>query len=1140
MPPPVVRRQQLVQRGNQVGVTTGTGLDDRDARRGVRHEHVEQPVSLVAGERRARIGQIVDTWPPAGVHVDRLAAHIWDSRRVDIAILGPLEVRDGDTVIDVAGSRLRGLLIRLALSAGRPVSAAALVDAIWGEQPPAEAANALQSLVSRLRRTLGGAATVGQSPAGYRLAILPQDVDATRFEQLAQAGAAALRIGEQSKAAGTLRQALALWRGSALADVHDAPFAAATITRLERLRLTATEDRIEADIALGRAADVLAELDALCQQHPLDERLAGERMAALAGVGRQADALAGYDRIRTQLADELGVDPGPDLSASHLAVLRGELAAATPAATPRTNLRAQLTSFVGRDEEVSRIAKLLDESRLVTLVGPGGAGKTRLAIEAGSTLVDDVPDGIWFVELASVSDAADVPQTVLGSLGLRESHLIDQPTKLSPRDAMSRLLEALSDKQIVVVLDNCEHLVDATAQLVDQLLAQSPQLRVLTTTREPLGIFGESLVVVAPLGQPASDAAPEDAYTYPSVRLFADRAAAVRPDFMVDAANVRPVVEIVRRLDGLPLAIELAAARTRALQVDEIAARLTDRFRLLTGGSRTALPRHRTLRAVVAWSWDLLSDAEQTLVERLAVFPAGATPQSAEAVCREADVLDLLTSLVDKSLLQPSDHRYRMLETIREYGQERLAERGELEAVRDLHARYFADLLSEAEPHLRRREQLEWMKRLNAERDNILAAIRHFGERGDAQSALETACRMGWYWSLLGSHAEALTWVDFALHVPGEATPEVRALAEAIRVLNSASSPSAMIPDDVAAGLAAIADLDARLARLDADEVPLLALVRPVIAMFANDLERAERLVEEGLGHPDPWMAAALRSFRAAMAENAGDVDRMRVEAARAVAEFRELGERWGLANSLQMLGMLESMEGNLDGAVATFEEALALVGEMGAREDQALMQVRLAGLWIRKGDLDTARVHVRRAQEMSEATGSTMEALFASSVLAECARFAGDMTEARRIVDDATRRLQQVPVTHPIVSHARALMLAIAGKQDLADGDPERARERLRSAYEAALGSKDMPIVATVGVAIADLAASDGRAVDAAQVLGAAARLRGAADLTDLDIRRITAALQAALGAAFDEQYAAGRALERDAAIARLNPAAL
>src|SRR5215475_4904332 len=348
--------------------------------------------------------------------------------------------------------------------------------------------------------------------------------------------------------------------------------------------------------------------------------------------------------------------------------------------------------------------------------------------------------------------------------------------------------------------------------------------------------------------------------------------------------------------------------------------------------------------------------------------------------------------------------------------------------------------------------------------------------------------------------------------------------------MNSASSPSAMVPDDVAAGLAAIADLDARLARLDADEVPLLALVRPVIAMFANDLERAERLVEEGLGHPDPWMAAALRSFRAAMAENAGDVDTMRVESERAVAEFRELGERWGLANSLQMLGMLESMEGDLDGAIRTFEEALALVGEIGAREDEALMQVRLAGLWIRKGDLDSAREHVRRAQEMSEATGSTMEALFASSVLAECARFAGDMEQARRIVDETTHRLAQIPVTHPVAGHARALMLAVAGKQELADGNPDRAREHLQPAYEAALGTKDMPILAAVGVAVADLALSDGHVADAAQMLGAAARLRGAADVTDLDIRRITAALRAALGGVFDKAYAAGQALDRDA----------
>jgi len=277
---------------------------------------------------------------------------------VQIAILGPLEVRDGDAggSIDVAGSRLRSLLIRLALDAGRPVSAPALVDAVWGDQPPAEEANALQSLVSRLRRALGGAATVGQSPTGYRLAIEPGDVDATRFEQLARAGATAMRIGEQSKAAATLRQALALWRGPALADVEGAPFAMATTTRLDELRLTATQDRIEADLALGRAGEVVAELDALTEQHPLDERLAGLRISALAATGRSADALAAYDRIRTRLADELGIDPSAELQAVHLAVLRGETAQpSAPQRAPRTNLRAQLTSFVGRDEEVARI-----------------------------------------------------------------------------------------------------------------------------------------------------------------------------------------------------------------------------------------------------------------------------------------------------------------------------------------------------------------------------------------------------------------------------------------------------------------------------------------------------------------------------------------------------------------------------------------------------------------------------------------------------------------------------------------------------------------------------------------------------------------------------------------------------------------
>lgn len=1068
---------------------------------------------------------------------------------MQIAILGPLEVTDGEAgdAIDVAGSRLRSLLIRLALDAGRPVSAAALVDAVWGEQPPAEAANALQSLVSRLRRTLGGATTVGQSPTGYRLAIEPEDVDATRFEQLARDGATALRLGKPAKAADTLRQALALWRGPALADVDGAEFAVATINRLDELRLTATQDRIEADLALGHAADVLGELETLAEQHPLDERLAGLQLSALAATGRSADALAGYERIRRRLADELGIDPSAELQAVHLAVLRGETAQpAAPQRAPRTNLRAQLTSFVGRDEEVARIGKLLDESRLVSLVGPGGAGKTRLAVEAGSTLVEGVPDGIWFVELASVTDAVDVPQTVLGSLGLRESLVIDQVAKLSARDATGRLLEALIDKRAVLVFDNCEHLIDAAAQLADQLLASCPDLRIITTSREPLGIFGESLIVVPPLGQPAPDAAPDEAYTYPSVRLFADRAAAARADFAVDAGNVGHVIEIVRRLDGQPLAIELAAARIRALPVDEIARRLSDRFRLLTGGSRTALPRHRTLRAVVAWSWDLLSDPERRLVERLSVFPAGATPDSAEAVCADADVpaedvLDLLASLVDKSLLNENNGRYRMLETIREYGQERLADRGELTALRDAHARYFAAFVETADPHLRRPEQLEWIARLDAERDNILAAMRHLGDQGDAQATLEMAVRMGWYWELIGSHAEALTWINFALDVPGESDPAVRVVAESLQVMTASNLPTVVPADEIAASLDKLADLAQRLDEVDESRYPLIVLMRIFVSAFALNLDDADERIAAAIASPDPWVAASAHAFKAAMAENNGQVETMRVEAERAVEELRALGERWGLANSLQVLAMCKTMDGDLEGAIELFGEALGLVTEMGAREDQAMLRVRLADLWMRRGNIEAARIHVLAAQQISEQSGSVMESIFAGSVLAECARFAGELAEARRLVDEAMHRLEQIPQAHPIHGHGRALMLAVVVKQDVADRRLELARERLLEAYRVGLGTRDMPIVAVVGLAVADLATATGHSVDAAQMMGAAARLRGADDPTQLDIRRLAAALRAALGdEGYEAAYAQGRSLDHDAALARLDPASL
>jgi predicted ATPase/DNA-binding SARP family transcriptional activator len=1062
---------------------------------------------------------------------------------VQVGILGPLEVRDGSgCLIDIAGTRLRSLLVRMALDPGRAVSAAALVDAVWADQPPADEANALQTLVSRLRRALGDPGRVASSPGGYRLVVERDDVDAHRFEALAADGSASLRTGDAARAASQLKLALALWRGPALAEGGETVQAAAV--RLEDLRLAALIDRIAADLLMGGASAVVGELEALTSEHPLDERLTGQLMTALASSGRAAEALAAYEQTRVRLADELGADPSAELQGIHLAVLRGEVAAPT-GPQRRTNLRAQLTSFVGRDGEVARIAKSLDEYRLVTLVGPGGAGKTRLAAEAVSRVVDSVPDGVWFVELASVTDGADVAQTVLGSLGLREAHLLDRPQKLTTRDAMTRLLESLADKRAVLVLDNCEHLVEASARLADALLAQCAHLRILTTSREPLGIFGESLLVVPPLGQPERDATADEAFEFAAVRLFADRAAAVRPEFVIDATTVGTVIDIVRRLDGLPLAIELAAARLRSLPITEISERLSDRFRLLTGGSRTALPRHRTLRAVVEWSWDLLSPPEQTLAERFAVFPSGATGDAVTAVCAggevaPGEVADLIASLVDKSLLQPvaGGHRVRMLETIREYGTERVAERGELVALRSSHAEYFAQLMSTAEPHLITRDQLEWLALIAAERDNILGALHFWCDIGDADAALNLAVSMSSLAMLLGNHADVATWIAEALAVPG-GPAELRAIGEALYAINVATTEVENSSEQIERNLARLADVVTELDGIDVTAHPMGGLMKPAVAMFSNDIERMKLWIDEALAGSHPWVAASVRMFRANIAENNGDIDGMREDTEVALAEFRELGERWGLGSTLRTLAMLRTLDGDLVGAEAAYREALTLMSEMGSREDEAFLRVRMADVAARRGDFLRAYELLDLADASSQASGSAMEAVVTGIVRAEFARVQGDPERARRLYEQTRVRQETIPASHPVREHTDAMMRGLSVSIACSEGRPADAVADAKLAYAASLGTKDFPIVSLVGVSTARLALGLGRPLDAARILGASTVVRGSDDPTDLGIIELRRRLSEELGAdAFAAAEAEGRALDREAALARLDPA--
>jgi predicted ATPase/DNA-binding SARP family transcriptional activator len=1027
------------------------------------------------------------------------------SGEVRIGVLGPLEVRAGPGhPVEVAGTRLRRLLLRLALDPGRVVTSAQLVDAVWDERPPAGAANALQALVSRLRRLLPG--VVESSPTGYRLAVAAEAVDAVRFEALALAGRE--RLGrDPERARALLGEALALWRGPALADAADAAFAAPAVARLDGLRLQAIEDRVEADLAAGATDRLAAELEELVATHPLSERLGGQLLRALALQGRQADALGVYERLRARLAEELGIDPSPALQAVHVAVLRGQLAPTAPATAPAgrppaapdagpppagsppsgraasTNLRAPITSFVGRGDDLTRIMAAFGGARLVTLTGPGGAGKTRLAAEAGARLLERMPDGVWMVELGSVVDPVDLPQAVLSLFGARELRLLATPgTAAVP--PLDRLVEALGGRELLVVMDNCEHLVAAAAALVDHLLARCPGLSVLATSREPLGIAGEVLHPVGPLAVPEGDVSPAEALASPAVRLLADRGAAARPGFAVDRATVGPVLGICRALDGLPLAIELAAARLHALSPDQVAARLDDRFRLLADGRRPVAGRHQTLRAVIDWSWELLGGAEQVLLRRLSVFAGGATLEAAERVCTGPapggpaadEVLYLLAGLVDKSLVVAADDgaggaRYTMLETVRAYGAERLAEAGETETVARAHAGYLLALAEEAEPELRRPDQLRWLDRLAVERDNLHAALRWAVDAREAAVALRLAAALGWYWTLTSARTESLEWTAKALALPGDAPAGVRAQVMAFQALTRISGAVDLGPA-LELGRQAMALLDT----LPDDEPrrshPMLTILPALLAMFGDDDQVALEHLAAHRDHPDPWMAATAHLLTGAMRINLGEAATAEQELDEALARFRRLGERWGIGQALVARADLLSSRGRPEEAMAGLTEAREVLAGLGDREDVGQILIRTAGERARAGQLDQAEQDLEAADRLAHEVGAEDQKLFVRLTRADLARWQGRLDEARRLLDGAIQAYRRGGFP---VEQAHAVALATLGHVELASGDLQAACDCHRQALEVALATHDRPVIARVVGLAAAIALADG-----------------------------------------------------------------
>ncbi|GAB3895942.1 BTAD domain-containing putative transcriptional regulator [Kibdelosporangium lantanae] len=1036
-----------------------------------------------------------------------------------VGILGPLEVTADGRPVEIGGARLRVLLVRLAVAAPRVVTVEELADALWPEERPADEVSSVRTLVSRLRRALPDPSALQSVPGGYRLDLPADAVDAHRFDRLARNARRELAQGNATVAVQQLRAALGLWRGPALADAARSSFAAGYVAGLDEAKLAATEDRAEAELAAGHQDHLVTELAELAVRYPLRERLQGLLLLALCAEGRQAEALKGYEEVRRRLADELGADPGPELRDVHQTILQGTPAPEKPRGG---NLRVALTSFVGRTAEVERVGDMLANGRLVTLVGPGGAGKTRLATTVAGGI--RVPGGVWLVELAGVTDPAEVPLAVLGVVGTRETRNVD--TRLQPRDAMTRMVEALGRSETVIVLDNCEHVVDAAARLADELLGQIPKLRILATSREPLGVFGETLCPVPPLPVPEPGVTAEEAMATPAVRLLAERAAAVRPGFTVTDENVATVVDICRRLDGLPLAIELAAARLRSLTADELAGRLDDRFRLLTGGSRTALPRHQTLRAVVAWSWDLMDEPERRFAERLAVFPGGITLAAAESVDHPDTALGLLTALVDKSLLQISDGpglRYRMLETIREFALERLADRGEAADARAAHAAYYLTLAEAAEPKLRGRDQVAWAAVMNAERDNITTALHFASSVGDADTAIRIAAALCTYWTIQGRRTESVAWLRLALDTPGDAPEDARTLVQAMYLINKAISGGFDRLEDVLAPFQQVTENSRGF-----PDHPMLALIEPLLGLFTDDLELGLAAVDSRLGHPDPWTRAVLWMVRASLRENEGDMNGMRTDMPVAVEAFRSVGERFGLAQSLASLAEAHLVFGELDEAVAGLEESMRLQQELDANEGAQQEATNLAVALIYQGDV--ARGKAILLDVLSQKDQPTHTLAFAATSIGDIARLDGDLAEAERMYALAEDTMTNAPFSSP---QFRSITYTAKAKLSLARNDIPAAWTEITAAANAALEASDMPVLSRVGVATARLRLQQGDPAVAARTLGAAERLRGAPDPCNPDIVLLVRALRSELGdAGYDAAYAQGTALDRAEAI--------
>lgn len=885
-------------------------------------------------------------------------------------ILGPFDVaRSGETVA-VGGPRQQAVLVSLLMHANEVVSTDQLIELVWGDDAPVNAANTLHGYVFHLRRALEPARERGQpaeilasEPNGYQLRARPDEIDAAQFERLADHGRRLLEAGDPHSAVSSLEKALGLWRSDPLEGFENLAFAAAEISRLTERRAQATEDHLAALLEIGEHNAVIVAAESLCAHHRWRERLWHLRILALYRAGRQADAIAAFQELRATMTDELGVEPGPELRTLEHRILTQdpelELTSGAPRRRDASGLRTHClphpaSSFIGRDVEVGRVVDAVTSNRLVNILGPGGVGKTRLVIAAGHQLAPEFED-TFFADLAPVTDPALTAAAVAATLGT------DETPATSATDA---IIGILAGRSTLLVLDNCEHIIEEAARLSSELLRSCEGLTIVATSREALGIDGEHIVALAPMPVPPVgwQGPPSDSVPFPSAQLLCDRARAVSREF--DPANGwHHIATICRAVDGLPLALELAAARLRTMPLHVLAERVQDRFRLFTGGSRAAVSRQRTLEAAIDWSYDLLEPAEQRSLARASVFVDGFTVDAAESVLGwepidHYDVVDLVGQLVDKSLLtlEPGTGRYRVLETIRHYSSTKL-DPTEVAQLRQQHAQWFATFAARHAAGMRGGGDPLTVSILDAEAANLRAAINWALDSSEDDLAVSLAADLGAYWEIRGYLNEGRDLLARALETTG-GTPMDRwraVLAVGFIARRQGDHIEALRSTDMAvAGLRELGER-AELAH---------ALGRMAwVALGAGDHESAEKLALEGLD-----LATQLEDLE--------------------IAPWMHLG-----------LGHAAYQRGDLAAAADLFETARTGFAGIDNRPGLGRALFHQAQLALEVGDSDTAANAAAEAVRVMYAGGDVNGMLMSIEVSAQVAFAAHDSRTALRLL---------------------------------------------------------------------------------------------------------------------------------------------